>query len=294
MKKNKFYYFLISGLAISVISISACKEKDDEDPKLPTIGGFNNSNEVAAANLKAHWTFDGTYQEDITKTAETQKVNSSFVPGIKGQAVSLNEGFIYYKKDLGKLTTGGAFTISSWIQVANNQVGVNGARAYFQSMGGNELFGNVTCMLETGQNRPGSDSLVAKALYRDANGGLQDQLNNFGDVGVDYQVIKGAGQNKWIQLITTYNPLDSNRLQIYANGVQVGNKKFAARGSSFKFNSPNEVVIGGWANLVQGTTLPPEGFTLPFLGKIDEVRVFDKLLSQTEIKALYDIELVGR
>ena len=43
MKKNKFYYFLISGFALAGLSMAGCKD-DPKDPELPKIGGYNNSN----------------------------------------------------------------------------------------------------------------------------------------------------------------------------------------------------------------------------------------------------------
>ncbi len=60
--KKTIKYFASGIIFAGLITLAACS-KDDE---LPKIDGYNNSNEVAATNLKAHWTFDDTNNESIS------------------------------------------------------------------------------------------------------------------------------------------------------------------------------------------------------------------------------------
>ncbi len=294
--KNSMYALLAGGLLLTAFTFNACKKKTT-DPTLPTIGGYNNSNEVAAANLKAHWGFEGNGNEDISKTAPTTTANATFAAGgVIGQAVTLDNGYLYYANPLGALTTGGSWTLSAWIQVANNQETTNTPSLYFQSAVPGKLFGNINGMIETGHYKSISDTLDVKAIYQDLNGGTQDNINNYGVLGTDYQVVKGGGTNKWIHLITTYDGSNvaHNIFQLYANGVKVGNKQFEDKTvNSFKY-SANEVIIGGWYNNVPNKAVSVDPWTLPFKGKIDEIRVYNKLLSAAEIKALYDLGVAGR
>jgi hypothetical protein len=58
-QKNNFLILLTSGcIAMSTLVLNSCG-KDDDDVKLPPIGGYNNSDEVAAANLVGYWGFEG-------------------------------------------------------------------------------------------------------------------------------------------------------------------------------------------------------------------------------------------
>ena len=291
------YALLAGGLLLTTFTFSACKKKTTEDPTLPQIGGYNNSNEVAAANLKAHWSFEGNGNEDISKTAPTTILNATFATGgVVGQAVTLNAGYLYYAGPLGALTTGSSFTVSAWIQVANNQETTNTPSIYFQSAIPGNLFGNINALIETGKYKSTSDTLVLQSTYQDVDGGLQNNINDYGVLGTDYLVVKGAGTTKWVHVITTYDGSDAahNTIQLYANNVKVGNKNFQDRGAkSFKY-SANEVIIGGWYNNIPGKVVSADPWTLPFIGKIDEVRVFNKALTAAEIKALYDLGVAGR
>lgn len=288
--------------AASLVIIGSCKKK--EDATLPQIGGYNNSDEVAATNLVAYWDLDGSGNEKKTGTAPTASVNATYVPGVKGQAVQLNAGYLFYASALGALTSNQPFTLSAWIQVANNGLAGGNPPAnnfpysYFQSTIPGQLFGNLTAMIEAGQYGTASDTLVLKAIYKDFNGGTQDNINNYGNAGTEYNVVKKAGTNEWVHVVTTYNPAGGTGSQsifrIYADTVLVSNTNFENRGAnSFKYTA-GSVIIGGWYNNIPGQTVTPDTWTQPFTGKIDEVRLFNKLLTADEIKAIWNLGKAGR
>ena len=288
--------------AASLVIIGSCKK--NKDATLPQIGGYNNSDEVAATNLVAYWDLDGSGNEKKTGTAPTASVNATYVPGVKGQAVQLNAGYLYYASALGALTSNQPFTLSAWVQVANNGLAGGSPPAnnfpysYFQSTIPGQLFGNLTAMIEAGQYGTASDTLVLKAIYKDFNGGTQDNINNYGIAGTEYNVVKKAGTNQWVHIVTTYNPAGGTGTQsifrIYADTVLVSNTNFENRGvNSFKYTA-GSVIIGGWYNNIPGQTVTPDTWTQPFTGKIDEVRLFNKLLTADEIKAIWNLGKAGR
>lgn len=293
---------IVAFAASSLVVLGSCKK--NEDVALPAIDGYNNSDEVASANLVAYWPLDGAGAEKKSGTAPTASVNATYVAGVKGQGVQLNGGYLYYASPLGTLTTNQPFTLSAWVQVANN--GADGGNppannfpySYFQSTIPNQLFGNLTAMVEAGQYHVASDTMSVKSIYKDFNGGTQDNINNYGIAGTEYKVVKQAGTSQWVNLITTYNPTGGNGSQsifrIYADTVLVSNLNFENRGAnSFKYTA-GEVIIGGWYNNIPGKTVTPDTWTQPFTGKIDEVRVFNKLLSSDEIKAIWKLGKAGR
>lgn len=301
MKKVK--KITLAFAAIALFAGVGCGKKND-DIKLPDINGYSSSDAVATTNLVAYWPLDGTGNEKKTGTAPTSSVGATYTTGVKGQGVSLSAGYLYYASALGALTTNQGFSLSAWVQVANN--GLAGGNpptnnfpySYFQSTIAGQLFGNLTAMIEAGQYRVASDTLVVKAIYKDFNGGTQDNINNYGIAGTEFKVVKKAGTGQWVHIVTTYNPAGGTGAQsifrIYADSAMVSNVNFENRGAnSFKY-TPGEVIIGGWYNNIPGKSVSSDTWTQPFTGKIDEVRLFNKLLTRDEITALFNLGKAGR
>jgi len=284
-------------------TIYSC-DKDNDDPDLPPIGGYNNSGEVAAANLVGYWSFDGNGNESKSGMAPTSAVGANYsAAGVKGQALTLTNGYLYYADDLAPLASNQPFTVSAWLQVTNTgdaptpPVGV--PYNYFQSAVPGKLFGNFSGLVEAGHYKYSSDTLVLKSLYQDIDGGLQDNINRFGN-DADYKVVKKAGTGQWVHVVTTYNPNggtgNQSIFRIYADSALVSNvgMNFENRGTKSFVYTPGEIIIGGWYNNIPGKEVSTDTWTVPFNGKIDEIRVFNKLLTEAEIIALYQLGKAGR
>jgi hypothetical protein len=303
MKNKNYLLFLIGGsfLALSMFSISSCKKS--KDIVLDPIGGYNNSDEVGAANLVGYWGFEGNGNEAKSGSAPTSSVGASYATGgVKGQAVTLNNGYLYYASALAPLVTNQAFTVSAWLQVKNTGNAPSGPTnvpyQYFQSAIPGQLFGNFNGLVEAGQYNHASDTLVLKGIYKDLNNGGQDNINNYGVAGTDFRVVKKAGTNQWVHVVTTYTPNggtgNQSVFRIYADSLLVSNTNFENRGTnSFKYTA-GEVIIGGWYNNIPGKTVSTDTWTVPFNGKIDEVRVWNKLLPPSDIIALFKLGKEGR
>jgi hypothetical protein len=299
-KRNLVLFTSLFFLGASVISISGCDK--NEDVSLPPIGGYNSSDEVGAANLKGYWSFDGNGTEAKSGTAPTLSNGVTFVSGgVKGQAASFTNGYLYYAANLAPLASNQPFTVSAWVQVKNTKdaptAPMNVPYSYFQLTRPGQLFGNFTGLIEAGQYSHLSDTLVVKSIYADAGGGLQDNINNYGNVGTDFKVLKKAGTNQWAHIVTTYNPTGGTGTQsifrIYGDSVLVSNTNFEVRGQPFMY-TPGEVIIGGWYNNIPNKSVSTDTWTVPFNGKIDEIRVWNKVLPLSDIIALYQLGKAGR
>jgi hypothetical protein len=77
---------------------------------------------------------------------------------------------------------------------------------------------------------------------------------------------------EWTHVAVTYNAFDSN---LYINGVLVG----TAANNTLMFSSPLPFTVGTQANLT----------TLQFPGVIDEVLVYDRVLSGSEIEDIFTV-----
>jgi hypothetical protein len=295
--------FLIAGGIFSVIVAGNCNKNDDVP--LPQIGGYNNSDEVGAANLKAYWPLDGNGNESKAGTAPTSSVGVTYAAGgVKGQAATFADGYIYFASAVGgALPSNQPFTISAWIQATNNQLNGGNPPAnnhpwqYFTLARPTQFWGNVNLLIEAGQFGAASDTMFLKSLYSDA-GGLQDAVLCCGTAGVDYKVVKKAGTGQWVHVVTTYNPAGGTGAQsifrIYADSAYVSNFNFENRGTNSFVYTPHEVIIGGWYNNIPGKMITADTWTTPFTGKIDEIRVWNKLLTNAEIVALYQLGKAGR
>lgn len=122
-------YLLI--LAVFAIMGVSCK-KDGNPNNLPSVStanyegkidGYTSSNEVFPENMIAYWSFDDTKNELVSGTAPTTSANDSYVTGgVRGKALSLAAGYLYFPVQLQKFKTDSlkSWTISTWVKILNN------------------------------------------------------------------------------------------------------------------------------------------------------------------------------
>jgi hypothetical protein len=302
-QKNPLLLLMVgSMLSLGVFTLSSCDD-DDDDIVLPPIGGYNSSDEVGAANLVGYWGFEGNGNEAKSGTAPTAQVGATYgAGGVKGQALTLTNGYLYYASALAPLASNQAFTLSAWIQVKNTggspTAPANVPYQYFTSAVPGQFWGNLNGLIEAGQFNYTSDSLRIKSIYRNAGGGTQDNINNGGVPGVDHKYVKKAGTNQWVHIVTTYNPNggtgNESIFRIYGDSALISNPAYENRGTNSFVYTANEIIIGGWYNNIPGKEVSTDTWTVPFNGKIDEIRVWNKLLPESDIVALYQLGKAGR
>ncbi|MBK5269836.1 MAG: hypothetical protein JJE22_02360 [Bacteroidia bacterium] len=291
MKTKTKINVAFAALFLIGLGFASCKKNKDKDVALPTIGGYNNSDEVASTNLVAYWNFDGTQNEIKSGTTATSSARVTYTTGIKGQGVLLDSGFLFYNS-IPALTGMTTFSVSAWVLVRNNGAPANSFTSMiFQTSKPNSTFGNINLGLETSWKPATNDTLVVHGWYTDPPGGLQDNRNDpYGTPSVG-AVLDTAG--KWINLIMTVSNSNPVSFLIYANGRSIG--AYNSRGTSlYTPLTPSSVIIGGWMNNVPGQPHTSDTWPHAFVGSIDQVRVYNKVLSQDEITALNQLERAGR
>lgn len=287
MKSKLFSVFMFALVTCGMVfTFTSC---GDDEETLPPIGGFNSADEVGSANLVAHWAFEGDGKEKKSGAAPSQSANATFVTGAKGKAVSLAAGYLAYN-EIAALNSLPNMSVSLWAKFDNN--GSNPS-AFFSLTRPNEWAGNINLMSETGWKQAGNDTLVVKGLVVTNNAGnpsFQDSRNEPSKGGV--QVPKGV--NTWKHLLMTWDGATSN-FKIYVDGVKVSNPEWEQRGTTgpLNFFTPTKAVIGAWGTNVPGGGTA-ESWQKPLTGSIDEVRVFNKALTDAEINSLYQLEKAGR
>ncbi|MDJ1501643.1 LamG-like jellyroll fold domain-containing protein [Xanthocytophaga agilis] len=303
MKKQRITYAIAAFALASALLVTSCK---DDEKKLPDIGGYGSADEVGASNLLAHWSFDGNSTEQKSGTAPAKTENATFSTGVKGQAVSLANGYLLYPT-LTALSSANAIpsvTVSAWINTDVNGSTASSVFALTQATSAQTDWnqGPINMYLETGRPTSTKDTLALHSAFHTYSGGNYnvggDNINDYGTRGTDFQTVIGA--NKWVHYVMVYDGAAST-IDLYANGVVVSNKNFRVRDNggapigNLTLSTPTQVLIGGWPNTVTGyTNSSAQSWQGLYTGQIDEVRVYSKALSATDIGSLYQLELAGR
>ena len=300
MKYSRIYSASwLFGLALIFITISSC-EKDGNPNNLPDVSpadyagkveGFNSTDEIFPANLVAYWSFDGSNNEIKSGTAPTTSAGASFITGgIKGQALSLNSGFLYYANQLNAFKTDAlkSFTISTWVQILNN----GSKRTMLLQIARPGMFnGSLDFNLNTNDNPASVTNYLRIApTFATVGGGRQDNINAFGAVNVSPAI----GSNVWVNLVLTYDAT-TGTFNIYGNGDKIGNYPNRGTGDNlFKAYEPGEFIIGANYNLIPGKTVNTDAGYAAMTGNVDEIRVYNRVLPQAILQALFKLGKVGK
>ncbi|NMH26963.1 LamG domain-containing protein [Flavobacterium silvaticum] len=308
MKTRKI---LISALLSGVVltSLVSCGD-DDNGTSLPPIGGYNSADEVGAADLKAYFPLNGNSTESKSGTAANDQSNVTWVEGPKGQAAHFNDGYLAYPVISALSSMTGSVSISLWAKVGNN--GTH-ATMFFSltkptGTGPDEWNGAANVMAETGiGNRlVSSDTLKVKGLFNidkaDGSSFGGDAVNaeqlTDEDIANGGAVVVNQTANEWMHVVYTYDGATATN-KLYVNGVKISNPQWERRNVvdgvdvavPFNAKSNARAIIGTFGSLLSGGS---DTWQDNMTGDVDEIRVWNKTLSQQEIGFLYELELAGR
>jgi hypothetical protein len=240
------------------------------------VPGYTKSSQVAAANLVAHWAFNGSYIDSVSQVLGTA-VNAtgiSFVAGKIGQAVQVkNRGYIN-SNVTSTITSLKSFTIACWIQQPTS------------------LASSPTTFMPFSLDKAGYSWEQTKFFM------LFDQpdnaTNTLGKICImDQWFDKGKVwprmlDGNWHQMIITFDGT-SGALRVYIDGTllpQSSTQSFTPQNNfgdadSFSLGGPNDATntANGWMNALSGN--------------LDEFRVFNKVLTLQEVQALYALQSHG-
>lgn len=276
-------------IAASLFMVS-CK-KDGNPNKLPAVNpadyagkvdGYNSSDEVFPENLIAYWSFDDTKNETKSNTAPGSSLNDSYVAGgVKGKALSLNGGFVYYPTLFPQFKTAAFknFTISVWVKILNN----GSKRTMLFQLARPGIFnGNINFALNT-NSFPASNTttLRIQPTFMTVGGGTQDNLNNTRSPVI--------GMDKWTHIVLTYES-STGVFDIWADGIKIGDYSNRGVGNNlFNAYEPSEVIIGSNYNGIPGKSVNADVSFAPMTGQIDELRIYNRALPDAQVKSLFNL-----
>ncbi len=273
-----FVTMLIVGMVVS-----SCK-KDEDDPD----AGKIDPGTIATANLIAYFPFDGNATESIASLTPTVQTGVTYVAGRRGQAYQGADlaHLRYALPAASKMKTLTSFSVALWFK--SPLVTGDPEPIFFQIGKSDDLFwGNLTLALN--RLNATADSLLFKAFFLKTGVQWSGQHVSYGN--------KAFTINSWMHLIFEYDATTS-KYKIYKNGVKVvtntgvEDRKSGEAGNplgALAFQNADVINIGAWRPKTEGTAT--DSWMGWFKGNLDELRVYDKALSDAEALALFEAEV---
>jgi hypothetical protein len=276
---NTYRTLTLSALAI-LFFLASCQKKFDPKSYAPdqSFGGYNTSNEIAPTDLVAHFSFEGNLTDSISNTTATN-FGTSFSTGIKGQSlqVGLNNYAVFTPTPAIKALQN--ITISFWINTPTNAAGIQTPVSFVNPT---QFWGNFDAYFD---GQTATDGFLKWHIY--GSGGSTEKFLD------QWKITNIWGT--WKHYVLTYDATSANFI-FYVNGAQFATTNVPAFGSLNFANCPALVLgtIQFMTTPSETTNTGPQSWASYLLGNMDELRIYDKALAPADIKALYQLENLGR
>jgi hypothetical protein len=228
--------------------------------------------------------FDGDYFELLSITEATPAGGPVFVNGIAGQAVSLdakNLAYVTFPGDA--MATVSNFSVSFWVNPdfvdANGDGGIDGILGLVNLSNSTGFWGNLDWFIENG-----STPAVTKMVVHSTNSAVDPpdawitDLNNLSG-------FFGA----WSNHVVTYND-DAHEFKYYINGALKLTKP-AVWSDDLVFENTGQMVFGAVHFMTNPSSTTGSGaqpWASYLTGELDEIRIFDRTLTDADVKLIYD------
>jgi Concanavalin A-like lectin/glucanases superfamily len=250
----------------------------------PELGDFTKDANPPGGPLKFYAAFDGSTTDPLMNAVDSIRANFPSenplvsTTGVTGKGIQANgtKAIKYPTANDFKGVT--SCTISMWV---NNTVNPN-TELYF-SLASKDYWHESAAFLLVEQ------AAADKCTFKFA---LMDHWVEFTNQSFNKPLLNG----QWHHLAFTYNETTS-KLKIYFDGQMVPTPgtqaDFTANGAplgKLNLQSASNLVIGGW-NKHAGISGPTDGWINGFTGKMDQFRMYGKVLTDTEVLALFNSKL---
>jgi hypothetical protein len=284
-------FLKISGLLsavvlVSGITLSSCSKDDDPN------AGKTDPSTIATTNLIAYFPFDGNATEKIASLTPSVETAVTYVTGRRGQAYQGAElaHLLYTLPAASKMKTLTSFSVAMWIK--SPLVTGDPEITIFEIGKSDDLFwGNLKLGLL--RLNATADSLNFKTFFLKNGAVWSGQHIGYSD---NLFLV-----NKWMHIVFMYDE-NTSKFEIYKDGVKVvtndGVENRWAAGDdvvprpklgALSFLNADKLNIGAWRPKSENSAT--DAWMGWFLGNLDELRVYNKALSATDVKALYDAEV---
>jgi hypothetical protein len=264
---------LICGL------LTSCYKKFDPKSYQPafTVNGYTSTAEIGKGNLVGYWSFDGSYVDSVSKTAATG-VGTSFTGGFKGQALQGSANG-YVISDLpNAIKNLNSFTIDYWLNTTNTS-------------------GIITPIVfsRTDQFWGALDMFYENAGRTDVTANLKVHFNGQSEVWFTNGFIANPWSG-WQNIALTYDAASSTFI-LYQGGIAIATQTAAGLGNIVFPASATKIIFGTeqfQASPSLGTAGGAQSWAGYLTGQMDEVRIYSKALSPSDLQALIVLQGKGK
>src|ERR1700744_76895 len=285
MKKliNKYTIILI----LAGFGLSSCYKKFDQASYAPplNVNGSTNANQIGKANLVAYWNFNNNLIDSVSKTAGTA-TNTSFSTGLKNYGTGLFGGNNAYVVSAvpANIQNLHSFTVSTWVNMP-----VSDSSAVYDLVGianAQNFWSNLDIFFDGG----GTSTNDRLKIHVWNNGTSVTGVDAW--LG-DYTV--NAPYGGWVNITLTYDD-SSSTFVVYYNGSSIGTSTFAGF-APLNWTGVQKMVFGTFPfmtnpSLTTGATAQDWATYLP--GTMDEVRVYNRVLTNVEVGSLVALQRRGK
>jgi hypothetical protein len=317
MKKitSRLSLFAIGGITIlAAMSVGSCsKSSSPTTPVITPLGGYTSSDQVASANLIAYWPFDGDDNDHKGGLVATNSGTNTYTTGIRGQAYQGAAGnYATFVPPATFPTSLTSYTISFWYYLPAQPAAGTTEGVFFYS--GTTQQGELVNEIEApSNNNETGDSVRIHPGFWDIGDDPNYALfipETFNTNAIGTWVFFTVSYNGGTSTYTTYqnavptgastafspappaNPANSPYPGSYItpNPLWTDATETTPLGNLGFTDAPSQITLGSWPNGLFGQISANDCF----LGKLDELRVFDIALTQQEVSGLYLNGKAGR
>lgn len=276
MKLNLIYMVTAAAAALT---ISSCTKKFDPSTYAPelSIGGYTSAAEISAENLVAYWAFDDSLVDSVSNQSGTA-TGTSFTAGLKGKSLQGANNSYVVASTPGAVQNLKSFTVSLWTNSPQNTSGIVGL---MDVANGNAFWGNLAIFFENGAT---PEKGVLKVHVN--NDGKDAWLGNY-DLTSPW--------DKWVQIAVSYDQTSST-FKVYVNGSRIATQVISGFGP-LVFQDAQKMVfgtVGFQTNPSLTTAASKQDWASYMTGRLDQVRIYNKALTDEEISSLQKLEGRGK
>ena len=265
--------FVICGL------LTSCYKKFDPKSYQPafTVNGYTSTAEIGKGNLVGYWSFDGSYVDSVSKTAATG-VGTSFTGGFKGQALQgANNGYVI--SDLtNAVKNATSLTIDYWINSPQNTTGILAPICISRA---DQFWGAFDMFYENGSSA--------------TSGNLKVHFNGQSEVWFTNGNVTNPWSG-WQNIALTYDATSST-FTLFQGGAAIATQSAAGLGNIIFPANATKLIFGTeqfQCTPSLGTAGGSQSWASYLTGQMDEVRIYNKALSASDLQALIVLQGKGK
>ncbi len=298
--RNKFLYLCMTFLSAQFFISCNQDSIDETNSPIPyePIGGYESSDDISPDNLLVKCSFEDNIIDSKSGITDGVATDVTYETGLKGKAYKgSSSAFASYNTVSSSLSGIKSITVSMWIKTSPH---TGGAQCLFMLPKTSDFWGNIFSLIEgTG---PAETMLIKNHLQKDVTPSIP----------WSGQWLVHDGSNlltnmfgTWKHLVWSYNA-ETSTYSMYVNGQNLNlptsiAKRYtndpAAGGVPYGDLANSDVskfIIGGYQQHLGSPWSAPDGWMLHYTGSMDEFRIYNKALSDTDIHSLYLLEKDNR